>query len=83
MEETDPQEAAEEVPHIYGASAAPGDSEGKQREDRDTIGIIDVGAVMDEQRIESAKDPAITAVDVLCGRGKLSFNHGKSIHLPP
>lgn len=31
---------------------------------------------MDEQRIETTRDISIRPVDVLCGRDKLSFNHG-------
>lgn len=31
---------------------------------------------LDQQRLVSAKD-----VDVLCGRGKPSFNHGKSLFM--
>jgi predicted Ser/Thr protein kinase len=33
-------------------------------------------ALMDEQRIEPTKVISINAADVLCGRGKMSFNHG-------
>lgn len=33
-------------------------------------------ALMDEQRIKPSVDASINAADVLCGRGKMSFNHG-------
>jgi hypothetical protein len=32
---------------------------------------------MDEQRIEPTRTLTINAADVLCGRGKLEFNHGR------
>jgi hypothetical protein len=38
------------------------------------IGALDLS--MDE-KIDLTKDSSINAEDVLCGRGKISFNHGK------
>jgi hypothetical protein len=80
MEETDPQGAAEEGLQGYDSSSvAPADKVAKSSEDqqhRDPFQSLDV---MDEQRIEPSKDLSINAADVLCGRGKISFNHGKPI----
>lgn len=45
--------------------------------------FVSQGQLLDEERIHpSAVDSSIRPPDVLCGRGKLSFNHGESIGAP-
>ena len=44
--------------------------------------FVSQGQLLDEERIHpSAVDSSIRPPDVLCGRGKLSFNHGESIEV--
>lgn len=77
MEETDQPEAAEEGTKLYATSAALDDSGLKERGEAETGSLPHEWSVMDEERIEPTKDLSINSADVLCGRGKQSFNHGK------
>ena len=44
--------------------------------------FVSQGQLLDEERIHpSAVDSSIRPPDVLCGRGKLSFNHGELIEV--
>ena len=55
------------------------------REDNDhgeSSSFVSQTQLLDEERIHpSAVDSSIRPADVLCGRGKLSFNHGRSIEV--
>ena len=74
MEESYQQEDEDRDNPLYAAAFNP-DSDEKDESLARPIGPLDM-ALMDEQRIEPTKDASINAADVLCGRGKMSFNHG-------
>lgn len=77
MEETDQPEGADDRTKLYATSAALDDSASKERGEIEEGSLPHEWGVMDEQRIEPTRDFTINAADVLCGRGKPSFNHGK------
>ena len=75
MEETDHQETVEsESIDLHGRSGV--DDKQNKGNKHQTIDSDRTSYVMDEQKIELSKDLSINAADVLCGRGKLSYNHG-------
>lgn len=80
MEETDQQDAAEDRAKSQAISAASGDSWLKKGEETEE-GSFHERTMMNEQAIEPSVDPSVQSVDVLCGRGKPSFNHGKKINI--
>jgi hypothetical protein len=55
-------------------NADEGEEEEDETRDRGRGGMM---LTMDEQRIEPTRTLTINAADVLCGRGKLEFNHGR------
>lgn len=77
MEETDQPEAADDRTKLYATSAATDDSAPKERGEAEESSLPHEWGIMDEERIQPTKDVSINAADVLCGRGKPSFNHGK------
>jgi hypothetical protein len=79
MEETDQPDAADDRTKLYATSAALDESALKEGGETEESSLPHEWGIMDEQRIEPSKDVSINAADVLCGRGKPSFNHGKQL----